>query len=75
MELICLLSSSRPALAQTSAWGKLKVSEGDFISARKGIITSDIDDEATLGTEKMLKKGNTKCSKVSQDSQSCEFQK
>ena len=56
--------SSLPALAQTSAWGKENSSEGDFISFRKGSITSDIDDEATFGTGRMLKTENRKYFKV-----------
>ena len=61
--LLLLISSmffSRPALAQTSAWGKGKFSEEEFISFRNGIMTSDIDDEATFGTGRILNKENLK---------------
>ena len=47
MFLISSMFSSLPALAQTSAWGKGNFSE-EFMSFRKGIMTSDIDEEATL---------------------------
>ena len=59
--LTCSWFSSLPALAQTSAWGKGNFLGGDFISFRKGIRTSDIDEEATFGTvEECYRRKNKK---------------
>ena len=45
-------SPSRPALFHTSAWGKGNWA-GESSRGRGGIIASDIEDEATFGTDRV----------------------